>query len=65
MNPLAKYLEQKNESPSSFAKRSGIPQPTVWRIANSKVRHVLPYTAKAIEKATDGQVTKEELLWPD
>ncbi len=64
MNSLARYLTNKGESESAFAKRTGIPQSTVWRIANQKTQ-ISPENALRIEQATHGQVTRMELLYPD
>jgi DNA-binding transcriptional regulator YdaS (Cro superfamily) len=64
MNKLEKYLEKTNETPTAFARRSGVPQPTIWRALNSK-RPVSPENALKIEQATDGEIKRYELLYPD
>lgn len=64
MNTLAKYLKKRNESVSQFANRSGIPQPTVWRIFNEKFTPS-PETALKINQATNGDITCMELLYPE
>jgi len=60
---LLKYLDSKNENATQFAKRANIPQPTLWRIVKGKVRPN-PVNALKIEQATNGEVTRLELLYP-
>lgn len=60
-NPLKKYLTENNVTPSDFAKLHGIPQPTVWRIANDKIKLPACVTLIKIERATGGQVKAFEL----
>ena len=62
MNPLKKYLIKHNLSENSFANTHNIPHPTIWRIANDKVTPD-PGTAKKIEQATQGEVTRLEILY--
>ena len=64
MNPLKKYLQDKKESEYAFAKRAEIPQPTVWRIASGQ-NTPTPLIAEKIEKATNGKVTRMQLLYPE
>ena len=47
---LLDYIKEHEKSLSDFAKRIGIPQPTLWRIAHKKVR---AYGVNAI-KIVDG-----------
>ncbi len=64
MNQLAKYLKMKKQNTNQFAQKSGLSQATVWRIVNGKVTPS-SRIAKAIETATQGEVTRDELLYPD
>ena len=62
MNPLKQYLIKHNLSENAFANTHNIPQATIWRVANDKVTPD-PATAKKIEQATQGKVTRLELLY--
>lgn len=64
MNALQKYLNKNKETVSGFALRAYIPQATVWRIVNNKFTPS-PGTALKIEQATNGQVDRMELLYPE
>jgi transcriptional regulator with XRE-family HTH domain len=61
---LNDYLKQSNLTVSKFATESQLNQPTVWRIVNGKFKPSARIAA-AIEKATGGDVTLRELLFPD
>lgn len=63
MNALKKYLDERGERPNAFARRTGMAQPTIWRIYRGK--GVSPRIAMEIEEKTKGEVSKESLLWPD
>ena len=60
---LKQYLKEERITHTEFARRSGIPQPTIWRILN-RVVIPSPQIALKIEKATAGTVTRMELLYP-
>jgi len=61
---LKEYLKREKLSALVFAKTHNLTQPTISRIINKK--HIpRPETAAKIEKATKGQVTRLELLYPD
>ena len=64
MNKLAIYLKNRNETVNAFAVRTGLCQPTLWRIINNK--HIpRPSTAKKIELATNCFVSRLDLLYPE
>ncbi len=58
---LMDYITTYEKNIRQFAEKIGLPQPTVWRIANNKF---VPTgkTIKAIVKGTGGKVTPEDLL---
>ena len=62
MNPLKQFLIKHNLSENAFATNHNIPQATVWRVANDKVTPD-PATARKIEQATQGEVTRLEILY--
>ena len=62
MNILEKYYIDHNENDSSFSRKSGLPQPTLWRIRNGKVVPQIK-TALMIEKATNGEISAVELVF--
>jgi DNA-binding transcriptional regulator YdaS (Cro superfamily) len=64
MNILQKYLTQKNETPTAFARRVGVSQPTIWRIVKGETKQISPNTAFLIEKATNGEIKALHLLDP-
>ena len=57
---LKDYIQAEEISPNKFAKLSGIPQPTVWRIINDKNCPSIGTAAK-IQKAPSGKVRIEDL----
>jgi predicted transcriptional regulator len=59
INPLKSYLDKELESPHAFARRSGIPFPTIYRIIKNVNR---PYrrTAQKIIRATKGGLKLED-----
>jgi predicted transcriptional regulator len=59
---LEKYLKIYRLNCTQFSRISKIPQPTIWRIYNGKTRPTARI-AKAIEKATDGKVSANELVF--
>jgi DNA-binding transcriptional regulator YdaS (Cro superfamily) len=63
MHPLEKYLRAKKESTNAFAKRAGLEQSTLWRIIKCR-QTPRAKTAEAIELATNGEVTRLQLLYP-
>ena len=63
MNILREYLNKTGESDNAFAIRSKITQSTIWRILNNKVKPS-PSVALKIEQATNGEVSRLELLYP-
>lgn len=65
MNPLQRYLDSNNETPTSFAKKCGVSQPTIWRFLNSEINSLKADTALKIQEATGGAVTVMELLYPE
>jgi len=64
MNPLKKYLNKNRESENAFAIRSGVSQPTIWRISNIIGYKVSPETARLISQATNGAITEMQILYP-
>ena len=56
------YLKLTGENPGAFSKRSGIPQPTIWRHIKGKVKYVTPRIIKLWRKHSNGAVTTEDLL---
>jgi DNA-binding transcriptional regulator YdaS (Cro superfamily) len=66
---LTKYLEKSSQT--SFAELLGVSQGAVWQWASGKTPPS-PEKALAIERATNGEVTRRELrpddfwrIWPD
>jgi len=66
---LSKYLEKTSQT--IFAEALGVSQGAVWQWASGKTPPS-PEKALAIERATDGKVTRQELrptdfwrIWPD
>ena len=57
---LQKYLKQKKLTTSEFAKQAKVSQPTVWRVANKKVKPTMPVALKIV-KACKGGVKLKEL----
>jgi len=68
---LQTYLKKNNLNVSQFVEHVNpnldenkkLNQPTIWRIINGKVIP-RPETAALIEEATEGEVTRMELLYP-
>ena len=60
---LKEYLRIKGLSGLAFAKKHSLSQPTISRIINNKVVPS-PEIALKIEQATNGEVTRLELLYP-
>ena len=58
---LESYISTYEESLNSFAKKIGVPQPTLWRLVNEKYMPSAA-TIKSIVKGTGGKVTPEDLL---
>lgn len=58
---LKDYLKKTGMKPYVFAELAGINREAVYR----KNRRVSVQTAEKIEKATKGQVTRMEALWPE
>lgn len=56
MNKLKRYLLENDMTPSDFSRLSGIPQPTVWRIAEGKSKPNC-LNLRLIEKHTHKKVT--------
>ena len=61
---LSEYLDRQQINIAQFARMAKIPQPTLWRIARGKVSP-RPLNALRIEQATNGEVTRDELLYPE
>jgi len=59
---LSAYLKWADENMLEFSKRSGVSYGTVWRIINKKTTP-RPNLALEIEKATNGLVTANELVF--
>ena len=58
---LGEWLKKKELNCATFAKLSGLSQPTIWRTINNKSQPTAR-TAMAIEKATKRQVKASKLL---
>ena len=66
MNALARYLQSTDTTQSEFAERAGLAQWDVNRVVNGE-RKASVRIARAVVKATDGEVTLTDLrpdLWP-
>lgn len=61
---LQKYLKREKLNGLAFAEKHNLSQSTISRILNNKVTPS-PEVALKIEKATNGEVNKLELLYPD
>lgn len=61
---LREYLFRKRITITDFSKKIGVSRHYLNRIVN-KWRTPSPKLAKKIEEATKGEVTKEELLFPE
>lgn len=59
---LNDYLKLNQISCEEFAKKSGVSPNTIYRYKRGEKRAMQWSTAKLISKATDGQVSVEELL---
>lgn len=59
---LIDFIKNKKLSINAFAAENKLPATTVWRAVIGKP--VRPCNAMAIEQATDGAVTRMELLYP-
>ena len=57
---FSEYLKQINETPSSWAKKTGLPVTTVWRVANDKGTRNATTLKKIIDEC-EGKVTFEDL----
>uniref|UniRef100_A0A6H1Z9Y2 Putative antitoxin n=1 Tax=viral metagenome TaxID=1070528 RepID=A0A6H1Z9Y2_9ZZZZ len=64
MKSLTDFIKQHNITITEFARQNGLAQPTIWRIAKGKVTPS-PRIAKAIEKATRGEVSAVHLVGLD
>lgn len=65
MHPLEAFLEKHNLSQNQFAKDAGVSQPTISRYINGETKQASAKNALKIEKATNGTVTRMELLFPN
>lgn len=54
------YLEKHDLTQEQFAKKLGVSQGLVWQWINGETR-VTPDRAKAIEKKTAGEITRQDL----
>lgn len=61
---ITEYLKFKNIKTSEFAKIVGCSQPAISLLANG-LRRPSPGVARQIEIATDGAVSRDELLFPE
>ncbi|MEC7839051.1 MAG: helix-turn-helix transcriptional regulator [Chlamydiota bacterium] len=61
---LDEYLFRKKLSRIAFAEKIGISRGHLQHILNGSRRPSIPL-AKKIEEATDGKVSKEEVLFPE
>jgi len=59
---LTAYLDYKKVNVFNFAKQHGLSVATVWRASRGKT--VRPKIAAQISDATDGMVTRLDLLYP-
>ena len=64
MEALKRYLSRKKLRPTAWARANGIAPPVISRYLNGKTG-LSPENALRIERATDGEVTRLELLYPD
>lgn len=62
---LYDYLNLNKENIAQFAKRAKIPQPSLWRLVRGKVKKPNTENALKIERATNGLVSRMELLYPN
>lgn len=62
---LAEYIEQHNLTVSEFARRAKLSQPYVWQIVNGERPAVGKKAAEKIEAATNGAVTRLQMLYPE
>jgi len=61
---LEEYLFRAKESKKAFTKRLGISESHLYQILRGD-RYPSKELAKRIEEATDGKVTRHELLYPN
>jgi len=61
---IEEFLEKENMSIAKFALNIGVHYTHILRIVNGQ-RRPSPELALKIEQATDGQVTRLELLYPE
>lgn len=59
---LGEYLENKGWSPSLFARKCGLSHTTVHNIVY-EIKNISLNTALTIQKATDGEVTFEDMAF--
>jgi len=64
-HPLARYLEQNEESQQEFADRTGLARSTISRVLNGERKRFSPEASKIIVAATKGKVTLEQCLGLD
>ena len=68
---LDKYLEEQGWTPTLFARKSGLSYTTIFKVVY-ELKNISLNTALTIVKATDGQVTYDDLafvpskkgIWP-
>jgi hypothetical protein len=60
---LKTYIGAHEKSVNAFAKRAGVPQPTIWRILNGQQR-CGPEIALKLSEATGGKVHLLNILYP-
>ena len=59
---LQKYLEDRGESLTDFARRSGIPVSNIWRLVHQPWRSISAAIALRIQDETGGAVSLEDMV---